>query len=399
LLEGDYNLVLATVGLDPLAGRNAFSGYSGGYVETVVDLGSYAGRNVRLRFRLGTDSSNAEIESWRVDDVQIIDEFFISNTACLNTSELYNYCDTIETPVLKNLGQTATIDQTASGETTSNGSVAGTYLDTLSDNGQAEALTEEKTGGKPKNRKSLKDHQWHFDVTAGNLVNFLANAWAPASLDGDTFEFTYSINGSDWLPLAEIAATFDDGSMLTAVVTGVSGPVSIRLTDTDRQVGNRDRDTAYVDYLLIRTESFSGGSPPAVPVNLTATPENDGRIDLLWEDQANDEFGFQIERSSDQVPWGLIATISANSTSFVDNTVQSNTAYYYRIRAYNNYGSSTYSNSASATTPGSSSSSTHIGDLDGQSRYDGKRRWLVEVTITVHDDLDLPVAGTTVFSS
>ena len=96
------------------------------------------------------------------------------------------------------------------------------------DDGQAEALTEEQTGGKPTNRKSLLDHQWHFDVTAGNRVIFLANAWAPASPDGDKFEFTFSINGSDWLHLAEITATFDDGSMLSAVMTDVSGPVSIR---------------------------------------------------------------------------------------------------------------------------------------------------------------------------
>jgi extracellular elastinolytic metalloproteinase len=50
MLEGDYNLVLATVGLNPLAGRNAFSGYSGGYVETVVDLGSYAGEMCAFAF-------------------------------------------------------------------------------------------------------------------------------------------------------------------------------------------------------------------------------------------------------------------------------------------------------------------------------------------------------------
>lgn len=116
----------------------------------------------------------------------------------------------------------------------------------------------ETNGGKPKNRKSLFDRWWDFDIATSNRVALLANAWAPASPDGDTFRFTYSINGSDWLPLANIMATFDDGSMLLADMPAFSGLICIRLTDCDRQVGNTNRDNAYVDK-LIRTESFSGG--------------------------------------------------------------------------------------------------------------------------------------------
>jgi hypothetical protein len=399
IVQGGYNISLFPGGLNPLADRDAFSGYSGGYVETVADLGAnYDGSNVRVRFRFGSDSSGAGIDGWRIDDVQIIDEHFISNTACLNTAESYGFCDTIETPVLKDMGQSSTINYPAQSESTIIGSRTGSFPYTQADDDEAEELTEGLTG-KKRNQKSLLDHQWTFDVPDGNQVTFVAIAWAPPSPDGDTFQFTYSANGSGWLPLADISVTFDDGSIIMTDMIDVSGLVTIRLTDTDQSRGGVAQDTAYVDYLLIRTEVYSGGNPPIAPTNLIATVVSDSRIDLSWEDLANDEFGYQIERSSDQANWDLIDIISANSTTHVDNSVSGGLTYYYRLSAYNNSGIAAYSNTVDVTTPGSSSISIHIGDLDGQSRYDGKRRWLVEVTITVHDGLDLPVAGTTVFSS
>lgn len=41
---------------NPLGGRQAFSGDSGGYVNTIVDLTDYAGLSAKIRFRLGSDT-------------------------------------------------------------------------------------------------------------------------------------------------------------------------------------------------------------------------------------------------------------------------------------------------------------------------------------------------------
>ncbi|RME51335.1 MAG: hypothetical protein D6795_08445, partial [Deltaproteobacteria bacterium] len=54
----------------PIGGRRAFSGSSGGFVETVLDLSDLAGSEIVVRFRLATDSS-VSAEGWYVDDIAV----------------------------------------------------------------------------------------------------------------------------------------------------------------------------------------------------------------------------------------------------------------------------------------------------------------------------------------
>jgi hypothetical protein len=64
-----YNGVLSTYYGNPLAGRSAWTGDSGGFITTIVTLPpSAAGQNARLRWRLGTDTSYG-FTGWYVDDV------------------------------------------------------------------------------------------------------------------------------------------------------------------------------------------------------------------------------------------------------------------------------------------------------------------------------------------
>jgi choice-of-anchor B domain-containing protein len=52
---------------NPLAGLNAWCGEPQPWLNSVVDVGAYAGQTVQFRFRLGTDSS-VGTEGWYVDD-------------------------------------------------------------------------------------------------------------------------------------------------------------------------------------------------------------------------------------------------------------------------------------------------------------------------------------------
>jgi hypothetical protein len=69
LLNG-YTHVVNTDFLNPLAGRAAWSGSSGGYQEVVVDLADFAGRAVLFRFRFGSDALVAR-PGGRIDDVEV----------------------------------------------------------------------------------------------------------------------------------------------------------------------------------------------------------------------------------------------------------------------------------------------------------------------------------------
>lgn len=55
---------------NPLAGRQAFSAESHGYVSSRINLTSLAGKSVLIRFRIGSDSSGGTM-GWFVDDVRI----------------------------------------------------------------------------------------------------------------------------------------------------------------------------------------------------------------------------------------------------------------------------------------------------------------------------------------
>jgi hypothetical protein len=67
-ISGGYNRTIATDRGSPIAGRQAWSGNSLGFVTTVVNLPYIIPAGGRLRWRLATDNSGSG-EGWRVDTV------------------------------------------------------------------------------------------------------------------------------------------------------------------------------------------------------------------------------------------------------------------------------------------------------------------------------------------
>lgn len=73
MTENGYNDTISTSWGSPIGGRDAFSGVSGGWVETQADLNSFNGQTIKLRFRQADDSSEADT-GWWVDDIAITDK-------------------------------------------------------------------------------------------------------------------------------------------------------------------------------------------------------------------------------------------------------------------------------------------------------------------------------------
>jgi uncharacterized repeat protein (TIGR02543 family) len=98
-----------------------------------------------------------------------------------------------------------------------------------------------------------------------------------------------------------------------------------------------------------------GESVPAGPTNLGASQLFANSIRLRWNDNANNEQGFKIEKStSSSSGFAQIAVVAANVTSY-DHTGLAAGTYYYRVRAYNSNNASPYSNVASANLAGTTS--------------------------------------------
>jgi uncharacterized repeat protein (TIGR01451 family) len=90
--------------------------------------------------------------------------------------------------------------------------------------------------------------------------------------------------------------------------------------------------------------------PPVKPQGLTAWAVSSTQVNLSWADVDNEE-GYKIDRKEEGGTWEPLATKEKDDTTHGDGTVKDGTRYYYRVRAYNDFGYSPWSNAASAITP------------------------------------------------
>jgi glucuronoarabinoxylan endo-1,4-beta-xylanase len=93
-----------------------------------------------------------------------------------------------------------------------------------------------------------------------------------------------------------------------------------------------------------------GPGTPDGPTNLSATAISGSQINLAWSNNATNATSYLIERSSDNVYFTQIASLSATATTWSDTGLPGSSTYYYRVRANNNGQRSLYSNTASVST-------------------------------------------------
>jgi len=99
--------------------------------------------------------------------------------------------------------------------------------------------------------------------------------------------------------------------------------------------------------------------PPAAPTAMTAVLQAGPQVALSWIDNADNETGFAIQRSTDGINFSPIGTLPASSGTgsmvvTVDATVTpsfTNVTYTYRVAATNSVATSAFSNNASAIVP------------------------------------------------
>lgn len=90
---------------------------------------------------------------------------------------------------------------------------------------------------------------------------------------------------------------------------------------------------------------------PAMPANLKVAAVSYKQINLRWDDQSNDETGFEIYRAtSASGTYKIVHTTKANEAAYADTTLTGNTTYYYKIRAINTKGASAHTEAESGKT-------------------------------------------------
>ena len=164
--------------------------------------------------------------------------------------------------------------------------------------------------------------------------------WTDNATDESGFKIERSLDNLNFSPLATRGAdvtSYSDGG-LTANTT-----YWYRVS-----AWNASGDSAWSN-----TDSATTDAPPPLPLApsaLTAVSSGSSSIDLSWVDNAGNEQGFEIERSTDNVIFESAGNTGTDITAFTDTGLAAGTTYWYRAYAYNASGNSAFSNTDSATT-------------------------------------------------
>ena len=180
--------------------------------------------------------------------------------------------------------------------------------------------------------------------------------WTDASNNETRFTVWRSVNGGAYTQIGTI-----NRNPAQSRTTG--GTVTFNNNDT--AIAPLDPGNIYT-YYVIAVNALGSSLPsnsatvnfsaPAAPTNLTGSAVRTNlllqdRVTLNWFDNANNETGFQIQRSTNaNFRFTSTFNVGANVTTFTQNVSRAFN-YYYRVRARNAVGNSGWSNVVFVTTP------------------------------------------------
>jgi subtilisin family serine protease len=224
---------------------------------------------------------------------------------------------------------------------------------------------------------------WHFNIKPYEPTNLSSSAASATQI-----RLNWTLSSDEPSDVDGYEVLYSNGTVIANVPKGTSSYAVDGLTCSQQysfavkavrqSVSSNPSNTATA------TTYACSGSSPSAPSNLQSISVTQSAVTLIWQDNANNEDGFKIERSPDgNNGWAQIITVSANAQTFTDSGLSSGTTYYYRVRAYNAGGDSTYTNVVNATTSGPT---PNLATLNGHITLQGRpaapnNRWVIPLTL------------------
>lgn len=200
--------------------------------------------------------------------------------------------------------------------------------------------TSDKHSGSKSAKLSASGNRIQQAVSVTPNTDYTLTAWilGKGTIGAKSGSTVLNSQGGTYSAWTQVSVNFNSGSASSITLYGAYNAGEGRFDDFALEEGS------------------SSGTVPDAPSGLTAASGGSNIINLAWTDNSNNETGFKVERKTGSGgTWSEIAgSLAAGTSSYSNTGLSAGTTYYYRVRAYNVTGNSSYSNESNATTSGGS---------------------------------------------
>lgn len=182
----------------------------------------------------------------------------------------------------------------------------------------------------------ISNNDWLADAFPNGTITYLRHDYEGNLYYDNTSDFSNAVDIGDlpmntWVNVKmKVNIDTDRFSIWLNDVLTVDNALGLAVVDFTRftfRAGSGSSVTQYIDDFIVYNDIS-----PATPTNLIATGAvND--ITLNWTGAYQDFLTYRIYRSTTSPAATLLAEVPGTQTSYVDNTAQPNTDYYYRVKA------------------------------------------------------------------
>ncbi len=195
------------------------------------------------------------------------------------------------------------------------------------------------------------DYNFYYRTLAGKPVNVLN--WNPTGCANQKFTTLAAFKAA--VPFEQNSKAIDDEAVNPFFIDAANSDYRLKQGSPAILAGRplSESEAALLD-LPAGVPVNMGASqgfvvvPPA-PAVLTATVVSQRTVAPAWQDKADNETGYKVERSTAGGEFVTVATLAADADSYKDTGLSASTGYTYKITGFNEAGSSS-SNQETVTT-------------------------------------------------
>ena len=194
----------------------------------------------------------------------------------------------------------------------------------------------------------------------GSYTEFLSDVGV------DDEENGVGIGSVDFQVLGDGKTLYDSGvltnnSAVAHIDVNVTGVKTLTLVANNGVAGINYDHADWAGARLL--QSPPAQTVPSAPINLAASIVSASEIDLAWTNTANNQTGFEIDRSTDGTHFSAAGVVGAGASTFADTGLAAGQTYWYRVLATNSVGNSAPSNTVIATTLAANATQVYLSDL------------------------------------